>query len=317
MSDALTLHKSARIIGCSLDSPPVAYLLGLAPSSRETQAYALRAAAAAFNAELAAVDWSSIDYPQMLALRAHVASHFAPTTANRILTAVRGVLLVCVRTGKMQRDHYATLAELAPVKGTREPRGRALDPEELAALFRRCARIPRPLGARHAATVALAYGCGLRRAEVVSLTLDRYDARDRTVRVRGKGNKERLMPIPEGSFDAIESWLDVRGREPGFLLCAWIPTRGGRRLELHRRLNPTVVYETFQVLARGARIARFSPHDLRRTYVGDLLDVGVDLATVQQLAGHSDPATTSRYDRRPARARAAAVARLSVPFSSK
>jgi site-specific recombinase XerD len=65
----------------------------------------------------------------------------------------------------------------------------------------------------------------------------------------------------------------------------------------------------------GAGVADCSPHDFRRTFVGNLLDAGVDLATVQGLVGHSSPTTTARYDRRPDAVKAAAVARLHISYS--
>jgi integrase len=73
------------------------------------------------------------------------------------------------------------------------------------------------------------------------------------------------------------------------------------------------IYDRVRGLAKRAGIPSISPHDLRRSYVSDLLDRKVDLATVQALVGHADPVVTARYDRRPARARAEAVECLSVP----
>lgn len=67
-------------------------------------------------------------------------------------------------------------------------------------------------------------------------------------------------------------------------------------------------------LAAAAGVADFKPHDCRRSYIGHLLDTGADLATVQALAGHADPATTARYDRRPAETRRRAARALAVPY---
>ena len=77
------------------------------------------------------------------------------------------------------------------------------------------------------------------------------------------------------------------------------------------------VYAMLRARAALAGIPTLSPHDLRRTFVGDLLDAGADIVTVQKLAGHSSVETTARYDRRDDKAKAAAVARLHVPYRQR
>jgi site-specific recombinase XerD len=147
---------------------------------------------------------------------------------------------------------------------------------------------------RDTALVVLAYAGGFRRAELVALDLGDYDGEAGRLPVIGKGNKERAVFIGNGARDALHAWLRVRGPEPGPLL---LPVdRHGRMRP--RRLTEQTVYDRLRHLAERAGVAAFSPHDCRRSLAGDLLDAGVDLATVQALLGHASPATTARSDRR-------------------
>ncbi len=110
----------------------------------------------------------------------------------------------------------------------------------------------------------------------------------------GKGNKQREVPLPPGAVAALEDWLAVRGDWDGAL---FPPLNKGGRVA-RRRMSEQAVYAALAKRAAAAGVADLSPHDLRRTYVGDLLDRGADIATVQRLAGHADVSTTARYDRR-------------------
>lgn len=250
-------------------------------------------------------------YFETHAIRSWLAGRYAHTTANRYLSCLRGILRQCFRLGLMNEGDYRRATDVEPVRGESGPAGRSLDVGELEALFGACDRATL-LGARDAAMLSLLYGSGLRRAEAVGLDVDDVDGA--TVRVRGKGNKVRTAYLSDGALRAVRAWLAVRGTHPGPLL---LPTVGGKvsvkRLRTHR-LNRDSVRNALRALAKRAGVAHFSPHDMRRTFVGDLLDEGADLATVQKLAGHVDAKTTARYDRRPERVRAEWAQRIRVPF---
>lgn len=297
--------------------PAAVYLASLAPGSRRTMRQALDTVAGLLtgsqvNAET--LDWPRLRYQHTQAVRAALAARYAPATANKMLAALRGVLREAWRLGYVLADDYRRAVDLAPVRGTTLPRGRALTPGELRALFAAVADDDRPATrARDAALLAVLYGGGFRRAEAVALDVGDYDAGTGALTVRrGKGNKARVMYATNGVSDALAAWLTVRGTEPGPLL---VPVDKAGRIVL-RRLTPESVFDRLAALARRAGIARFSPHDMRRTFISDLLDNGADLAVVQAMAGHANPATTARYDRRGERAKLRAAGLLVVPYVS-
>ena len=105
-------------------------------------------------------------------------------------------------------------------------------------------------------------------------------------------------------------WLALRGDTPGPLF--WPVTKGGKLRP--RRLSAQAMLYVTRRRGRGAGVERFSPHDLRRSFISDLLDAGADLSTVQKLAGHAQVQTTARYDRRgPACAQQSAASEYSNP----
>jgi len=165
--------------------------------------------------------------------------------------------------------------------------------------------------ARDAALLAVLYGAGVRRAEAVALDVADYDPESGALTIRrGKGNKARVMYATNGAREALAAWLRVRGTEPGPL---FVPVDKAGRIAL-RRLTAESVFDRLQALAKRAGVQRFSPHDMRRSFISDLLDNGADLAVVQAMAGHANPATTARYDRRGERAKQRAAGLLLVPY---
>ena len=103
----------------------------------------------------------------------------------------------------------------------------------------------------------------------------------------------------------------MRGDEPGPLLC---PVRKDGLVTVRRMTAQAVLYALRKRQEMAPGVAPFSPHDLRRTFIGDLLDAGADLAAAQRLAGHAQVGTTARYDRRPEEMKRRAAELLHVPF---
>ena len=157
------------------------------------------------------------------------------------------------------------------------------------------------------------YAAGLRRAEVVTLEVSDYDPETGALVVRGKANKERVAYIDNGAADAVREWIEVRGVEPGPLFCPVTQTG----VVVVRPMTDQAVYAILQSRAEKANVKSFSPHDLRRSCVSDLLDAGVDISVVQRFVGHANVTTTARYDRRGEQAKKKAAKSLHIPFAGR
>ena len=298
-------------------SPATVYITNLAPGSRRAMVGALERLASilAPGTSPDALPWHTLRPIDVQGLRARLleveaapGKRLAPATLNRILAALRGVLRAAWQAGAMDSDSYARCVAAAKgVKGTRLAKGRMLAPEELRRLFQRIARLPSPQRERDAALLAVGYACGLRREELCRLDVGDYHAG--RLRVLGKGDRERAVYLDNGSKEALEAWLRVRGREAGPLL---VPIRG--RSLVMRRLSPQSVYARLDWIGARAGVKQFSPHDLRRSLISSLLDQGADLAAVQRLAGHASPTTTARYDRRSEKVLERLAKAVEVPF---
>lgn len=295
------------------DKEPVAvYLAGLNPNSRRTMLAALdtiaqlglgNETATAWN-----VPWPQLRFQHTQAVRSALADKYAHTTANRMLSALRGVLKAAWKLGLMSAEDYQKAASVESIRGETLPSGRALSSGELVGLLNNCEATP--LDIRDAAIFSVLYGCGLRRAELVALNLADYKMEEKELVVRGKGNKQRAVPLGHAA-PAINDWLAIRGHEEGPLF--W----GLGNRNRGQRLTDQAVYNMLRKRAKLAGVKNLSPHDFRRTFVGDLLDAGADIATVQKMAGHASPTTTSRYDRRGQKARHKAASLLHIPYKKR
>lgn len=296
-------------------NPALVYLASLSPGSRRTMAHSLRAIAELVSggrATLETLNWGVLRFQHTSAIRAALLERYSPATTNKMLSALRGVLKRAWRLGYMSADEYQAAVDLDPVGSTRRDQaaGRALTPGELLALLNVCENDDTAAGPRDAAIIGLLYACGLRRAEVAGLNVEDYDPATSTLTVRGKRHKTRTVPVTNGAQAALLDWLYLRGTKPGPMFVR-IPKSGYLAEE---RLTDQGIYYILQRRAEEAGVEHFTPHDLRRTYAGDLLDAGADLATVQKLMGHSNPQTTASYDRRGERAKREAAERLHVPY---
>lgn len=257
------------------------------------------------------IRWSGLRPEVISVVRALMLERrYAPSTINATLSALKGVAHAAWQLKQLKTDEYQRIRDVKGVNGSRLPRGRALSDREVTRLVEACVRDTSPAGSRDLALIALLGSGGLRRSEAVSLDLSHFDAEAGTLRVRGKGDKERLVYLGREPLRVVLDWLGIRGGEPGALLR---PVSKSGEVE-RRRLSDQAVYNALRKRAKEARVRAFSPHDLRRTCITNMLDRGGDLSVVQDIAGHSSISTTKIYDRRGEAAKRRTSALASLPL---
>jgi integrase/recombinase XerD len=211
----------------------------------------------------------------------------AAATLGRKVACLRSFYRHLRREGLIEHDPTADLH--GPRKTQRLPR--VLTRQEVARLLRE-PKGTEPLALRDRALLELMYACGLRVSEVTGLELGDVDLEQAMLRARGKGSKERLVPIGRQAIAALGAYTS-RGR------LVLLGARSESKLFLNRRgggLTRQGLYKIVQGHARGAGLeARMSPHTLRHSFATHLLAGGCDLRSLQEMLGHADLATTQVY----------------------
>jgi integrase/recombinase XerC len=216
----------------------------------------------------------------------------ARTTLSRRAVSVRLFTKWAVKNKYLAKDVAATLAT---------PKGHRTLPEVLEiadaksamdSLATRAAEEETPISLRDVAMVELLYATGARVAELCGLDLSDIDYDRQTIRVLGKGNKERTIPLGNPAMKALNAWLkdgrdsvkNSQSENAVFL--------GARGKRIDQRTVRTVVYNALEAIEG---IERMGPHALRHSAATHLLEGGADLRTVQEILGHASLATTQIY----------------------
>jgi integrase/recombinase XerD len=213
-----------------------------------------------------------------------------PRTAARRLSALRQFYRFLVLEGVRRDDPTTSLDR--PRLG--RPLPKVLSGDEASRLLDAAQKWPGPEGTRLRAMCELLYGAGLRVSELVGLPLAAARRDPRFLIVRGKGDKERMVPLGDPARAALADYLAVRtkflaeGAASPFLF----PSRGRDGYLTRRRCGQLL---KALALAAGIDPARLSPHVLRHAFATHLLDGGADLRSVQAMLGHADIATTQIY----------------------
>ncbi|WP_052501625.1 tyrosine-type recombinase/integrase [Thiomicrospira microaerophila] len=276
--------------------PSVGYLLALrSKTSRRVMGSYLNRVAQMFGyANHLDAHWHKMGRDEVqLVMDKLLDNHRSPNTARVYLSAIKGVMREAWIQKRIDAEQYERIKLVKAHRGQRLPKGRRLLDEEVKALLCAC-DLKTVRGARDAALLGILAECGLRRAEVVSIQLKDVNLKTKTIRLIGKGNKERQVFVPPLSIKHIQTWLSFRGEEPGYLFNrVW----KGDTISEHGLSDQAVLFLLKEKVGQAC-IDSCAPHDLRRTFATKLFELNVDPLTVQKAMGHASLTTTQRYDRR-------------------
>ncbi|MGD8214993.1 tyrosine recombinase XerC [Aestuariimicrobium sp. Y1814] len=237
--------------------------------------------------------WDQVSLPDLRAWlgRMHRGGA-ASATLQRRTAAVRVFYRWLVAEELVEQDIAEALASPKVSRALPPDLGRDdLDTLFRAALDRAGEPDAGPLGLRDVALLEVLYGSGARVAEVCGLDIDDLDRARGTLRVLGKGNKERTVPLGRPAFDAVDRWLAVRPKVATEVSgpAVFLGARGGR---INQRVVRRVVHERLEAVPD---VPQFGPHGLRHAMATHLLEGGADLRSVQEMLGHASLATTQIY----------------------
>ena len=246
-------------------------------------------------------DFSEIDIRELRSWLAHESRTLAKSSLARKTVAIRSFFSYLFDRGITQTDPAASL--MTPQMGKSLPR--VLTQEQAATMMQTVDEGAEPAPAqsadlseaaaaqnvRNSAMAELLYATGMRVAELTGIDMTDLDVSARTVKVHGKGGKDRVIPFGAPAAQAVRQWLD-QGRPVLATSASGTAVFLGAR---GKRINQRQVREVIHRQAAEAGVPDISPHALRHSAATHLLDGGADLREVQEMLGHSSLATTQRY----------------------
>lgn len=211
----------------------------------------------------------------------------SPRSRSRIISGIKAFFRFLKMEGYLDANPAILLEN--PKTGRHLPE--VLSVDEIDAMIS-AIDLTAPEGQRNRAIMETLYGCGLRVSELINLDISRVFLDEEYIVVRGKGSKERLVPLSPVAVGEIRRWLDDRAQisvKPGEESMLFISRRG-------RRLTRVMIFYIVKRLAELAGIQRdVSPHTLRHSFATHLLEGGANLRAIQQMLGHESIATTEIY----------------------
>jgi integrase len=300
MSSDIVTSKDAQ------DNLVYVYLAEVNQCSQPTYLFALNKVAKKIGAvDAYSFNWSQLRNEHTTMIKRWLLETGKATSAHKTLAAVKGILEKAFDLNLINADDYLRAIKPCKVKVNKQLRaasGRMLTEDELDALIATCNTGNPARAARDKAIISIFRQIGTRLAEVSNLNLDDYvsefklEKRRWTGRliVHGKGSKDRTAYIKNGARKALNDWIKIRGTDPGPLFFTILKSDQ----PFPRRVCSTSIWQMLGKRGKIANLSHFTPHDLRRSFASRLLDKGIDISTVADLMGHTDPSITKGYDRR-------------------
>jgi integrase/recombinase XerD len=272
--------------------------------SRRTMAGGLARCARMLNIPWHDVPWQDLRFEHTSFIRGRLIEHgYSTSTILVTLDALRGVLKHAWRLRRIDNESFLRAVDWSGIPKVEPPlRGREIEQHELDALRAHWQACGGAYGAFLAALFSLLLGAGLRASEACRLTRAAYDPSKRLVHVLRKGRKQVDLPLGDQETEAIDAWLPYRRdyssrRYRTDALFLRVQQNDWVR-EGSPELTVRMVEQVCERVCLNAGIAKFAPHDLRRTFATRAGRAGLDPHTVQTLMSHEDPKTTARYDMR-------------------
>lgn len=289
-------------------SPAQAYQLSLSASSKRSAKSLLSNIAKIYDSSLDEFDWAGINPMWVLNTMTLLEQRgLGYATVNVYLSMIKGVARAAWRMDLMHGDIYAKIKDVSARRGYRMPVGRVIVETEINAMMDECRNNQTLHGSRDALILMIGFYMGLRISEIGALKMSNIDVAQRQIRVIGKGNKERCLPIPSKVMVYLDALLRVRHGQKqvyqlrGDYLFGSMSTGKTRRLADLDGISASTIDKRFRAVWQSSDTLNYyscpTPHDMRRTALTRWMDKTGDVRIAQALAGHSNIQTTIGYSR--------------------
>ena len=298
-TQALKTKLSVSKFKAEVKSTYAIYLDSLEPTGRKSMKTLLHQCASILEHQkpIERFDWSTLTFEKMHLIRsAFTEAGYAVNSINLAPAGLKGIAKTAFNLGHIDADTMLRINSVKSLKGNAIRTGRRLSTAEITKLLTSCQTIPCPaVRSRDRAILLVGIGAGLRCSEICSLNLCDIDFKNGILTVKeGKGRKHRQIYLASDILQALNEWKKYRNGSNDALFSKII--KSGEVTD--SRLSSSGLDYMLTSLQTLSGVEKFTPHDLRRTFITKLLEKGVDINTVRQLAGHSDVSTTTRYDKR-------------------